>query len=42
MDYRIEKILTEFDSNLSQTNIVEELAKSVNLSVSHFQHLFKK
>ena len=42
MDYRIEKVLASIENDVSKTLTVKNLAESVNLSVSHFQHLFKR
>jgi transcriptional regulator GlxA family with amidase domain len=42
MDYRIKKLLIEIEDNFSHPLNVHELAESVNLSVYHLQHLFKK
>jgi transcriptional regulator GlxA family with amidase domain len=42
MDYRIEEILVKIENGISQTMTVRDLADSVNLSISHFQHLFKQ
>lgn len=42
MDYRIKEIVAKVDQRLSESLSIRELAASVNLSVSHFQRLFKK
>ena len=42
MDYRIKEIVTDIESNPRQVQTVKKLAKSVNVSVSYFQHLFKQ
>lgn len=42
MDYRIEEILTKVERDISQSLRIEDLANSVNVSISHFQRLFKK
>ena len=42
MDYRIEETLIAIENNLAQTYTLEDLTKPLNLSVSHFQHLFKR
>jgi len=42
MDYRIEETLISVESNLAQTLNIQDLAESTNLSISHFQHLFKQ
>jgi two-component system response regulator YesN len=42
MDYRIEETLISIENNLAQPFTIQNLAKSTNLSVSHFQHLFKQ
>lgn len=42
MDYRIEETLVFIEGNLAKTLFVQDLAKSVNLSASRFQHLFKQ
>lgn len=42
MDYRIQEVLIKIENNLSHPHSVDELAESVNISASHFQHLFRK
>lgn len=42
MDCRIKEILAEVEKNLSKPFLLPVMAASVNLSVSRFQHLFKK
>ncbi len=42
MDYRIKEIIAKADQHLSEPLSIPELAASINLSVSHFQRLFKK
>ena len=42
MDYRIKEILTKIERRISRRLVVRELAESINISVSHFEHLFKK
>jgi len=42
MDYRIKEIIAKVDRDLSQPLSIPELAASINVSVSHFQRLFKK
>lgn len=42
MDYRIKVILSKIENDLLQPLVIEDLARSVNLSVSRLQHLFKK
>lgn len=42
MDYRIEETLIAIENNLAQTYTLEDLTKPLNLSVSYFQHLFKR
>lgn len=42
MDYRIREIIAKVENDLTEPLIIFDLAASVNLSVSHFQHLFKK
>lgn len=42
MDYRVEEILIEIENNLSQMQTAQDFAKSLNVSVSRFQHLFKE
>jgi AraC family transcriptional regulator of arabinose operon len=41
MDHRIGKVLSVLETNLHAEQSVLEMARSVNLSVSRFQHLFK-
>ena len=42
MDYRIKEILAKIENNISRPLVIRDLAKSINVSVSHFQHLFKR
>lgn len=42
MDYRIKEILIKIEENISHPLTVQVLAESINVSVSHFQRLFKK
>lgn len=42
MDYRIKEIIAKVDKDISYPFVIEELAASVNLSASRFQHLFKR
>jgi two-component system, response regulator YesN len=42
MDYRIKEILAKVEQDFSRPLKVSLLAASINLSVSRFQHLFKK
>lgn len=42
MDYRIKEILTKIETDISRPLTIHELAASINISVPHFQHLFKK
>ncbi len=42
MNHRIKDLLSEIENNLSQTLTVQKLAKSLGVSVSHFEHLFKQ
>lgn len=42
MDYRIQEILARIENDVSQPLSIKHLAASVRLSVSRFQHLFKK
>lgn len=42
MDYRIKEIIAKVDKNISRPLTIPDLATSVNVSVSHFQRLFKK
>jgi transcriptional regulator GlxA family with amidase domain len=42
VDHRIQQILRTIESDISQQLVIGDLAASVNLSVSRFQHLFKK
>ena len=41
MDHRIKETLAKIEKNISHRLIVRDLAESINVSVSHFQHLFK-
>ena len=41
MDHRIRKVLSVLETDLRVERSVREMARSVNLSVSRFQHLFK-
>jgi len=41
MDQRVQRVKTLIESNLDRDLSVTELARAVNLSVSHLQHLFK-
>ena len=42
MDHRIEEIIKKIEIDISRSLVVRNLAASINMSVSHFQHLFKK
>jgi AraC family transcriptional regulator of arabinose operon len=42
MDNRIEKILLEIETNFQRAPNIEKIARRLNISVSRFQHLFKK
>jgi len=42
MDYRIEELAVKIKSNLTQTLNIEQMAESINVSVSYLQHLFKR
>jgi AraC family transcriptional regulator of arabinose operon len=42
MDYRIREILTKIERDISRPFLISELAASINLSTSRFQHLFKQ
>lgn len=42
MDYRIKEILVKIDNDFSRTLDIKQLADSVNMSISRFQHLFKQ
>ncbi len=42
MDYRIKEILEKIESDISRPITIPDLAASINMSVSYFQHLFKK
>lgn len=42
MDYRIDSVLTKIEKGFSQVPRVDSFAQSLNLSVSHFQHLFRQ
>lgn len=42
MDYRIEEIIKKIETDISQSLVIRNLAASINMSVSRFQHLFKK
>lgn len=42
MDYRIEELLANIESNLEQTPSIKQMAQSINVSVSYLQHLFKQ
>lgn len=42
MDYRIQKIVSKIETNATQKVNILECAKSVNLSLSRLQHLFKR
>lgn len=42
MDRRILEILEKIENRISEKLIVTDLAAFINMSVSHFQHLFKK
>lgn len=41
MDYRVAETLNLIESNLPRPTNIQKLAEFANLSVSHFQHLFK-
>jgi len=41
MDQRVQRVKTLIESNFDRDLSVSEMARSVNLSVSHLQHLFK-
>lgn len=42
MDYRIQEVLIRIENNLHHPHSVAELAESINISASYFQHLFKR
>ncbi len=42
MDYRIKEILLKIDENISQPMKIKPVSESKGLSISYFQHLFKK
>lgn len=42
MDYRIEKLLTKIHTDITLASNAKKLAESFSVSVSYFQHLFKK
>ena len=42
MDYRIDGVLIEIEDNLSRIQTAQSFAKTLNVSVSRFQHLFKQ
>lgn len=42
MDYRIEELITNIESNLEQVPNIKRMAHCINVSVSHLQHLFKQ
>jgi two-component system response regulator YesN len=42
VDHRIQQILRQIESDISQQFVIGDLAVSVNLSASRLQHLFKK
>lgn len=42
MDQRVQRIITLIESNFERDLSVSEMARFVDLSVSHLQHLFKK
>ena len=42
MDHRIKEIIAKVDRHISEPLSIPELAASINMSVSYFQHLFKK
>jgi transcriptional regulator GlxA family with amidase domain len=42
MDYRIKEILVKIERDFSTPLKIPDLAASINVSVSHFEHLFKK
>jgi transcriptional regulator GlxA family with amidase domain len=42
MDYRIKEILEKIENDFSRPITIPDLAASINVSVSHFEHLFKK
>jgi len=42
VDYRIKEILSKIENDISRPLVIRDLAESINVSVSHFQHLFKK
>lgn len=42
MDYRIEELITTIEENIATSLTIQDLAESVNLSVSYLQHLFKE
>ena len=42
MDYRIQLVIGQMNNNLHRELSLSELARSVNLSVSHLHHLFRR
>ncbi len=42
MDHRIKEIIAKVDKHISEPLAIPDLAVSINVSVSHFQRLFKK
>ena len=42
MDQRVQRVITLIESSFDQELSVSEMARFVDLSVSHLQHLFKK
>ncbi|HKU76367.1 MAG TPA: helix-turn-helix domain-containing protein [Pyrinomonadaceae bacterium] len=42
MDQRVQRVITLIESSFDRELSVSEMARSVDLSVSHLQHLFKK
>ena len=42
MDYRIKEILARIEDDLAKPLTISCLAESINVSVSYFQHLFKR
>lgn len=42
MDYRIKEILAEIEKDITKPLHISDLAASINVSVSYFQHLFKR
>jgi transcriptional regulator GlxA family with amidase domain len=42
MDYRIKEILVKIERDISHPLRIPNLAALINVSVSHFEHLFKK